>query len=168
MKNTMSFENDFIKAIQENSGIISSICRSYFPEQDDFKDARQDVILQLWRSFPTFRKESKISTWIYKVALNTILYKSKKERNHNLSEPISQKHMDQIASGADFKEDVILEFSWLISRLDDIDKAIVILSVEGYANKEIALMLNLTATNVSTRLNRLKQKIKQHCNDGNA
>jgi RNA polymerase sigma factor (sigma-70 family) len=161
----MSFEKDFIKAMQENSGIINSICRSYFPVQDDFKDARQDVILQLWRSFPTFRNESKISTWIYKVALNTILTKRKKAQNQRLNEPISQVHIDQIPSHDDVTKDHIQEFTWLISKLDDCDKAIVILLVEGYNNKEIALMLHLTATNISTRLNRLKNKLKHRINE---
>lgn len=160
----MCFEKDFIKAIQENSGIINSICRSYFPVQEDFKDARQDVVLQLWRSFPTFRKESKTSTWIYKVALNTILTKSKKAQSQRSNEPISQLHIDQIPSHDHLAEDNSQEFTWLISKLDDCNKAIVILSLEGYNNKEIALMLHLTATNISTRLNRLRNKLK-HCLD---
>ncbi|WP_439556168.1 sigma-70 family RNA polymerase sigma factor [Dyadobacter sp.] len=74
----MSLEKDFIRTVQDHTGIINGICKTYFPKSDDFKDARQDVVLQLWRSFSTFRGESKISTWIYKVALNTILAKRKK------------------------------------------------------------------------------------------
>lgn len=159
----MSFEKEFITIIQQHSGIISSICSTYFPKSDDFKDAKQDVILQLWRSFPTFRGASKISTWIYKVALNTILAKSKKEHYTGAKEPISQAHADQISSGDDVAVDDLQEFSWLVSKLDDCDKAIVMLLVEGYANKEIAVILDLTTTNVSTRLNRLKHKLKNRC-----
>lgn len=156
----MSFEKDFIKVVQENAGIINSICGTYFSNSDDFKDARQDVILQLWRSFPTFRGESKISTWIYKVALNTILTKRKKDQKEQKTEPIAQIHLEQISSDVTLSEDGLPEFSWLVSKLDDCDKAIVMLWLEGYANKEIAVLLNLTATNVSTRLNRLKHKLK--------
>ena len=156
----MSLEKDFITTIQRHTGIINSICGNYFPEFDDFKDARQDVILQLWRSFPTFRGESKISTWIYRVALNTILAKRKKDHNLGANEPLSQVHIDQISSGDDLSVDDLQEFSWLISKLDDSDKAIVMLLMEGYPNKEIAVILDLTATNVSTRVNRLKYKLK--------
>lgn len=156
----MSFEKEFVKTIQNNSGIINSICSTYFPKHEDFKDARQDVILQLWRSFPTFRKESKISTWIYKVALNTILAKRKKERNLGANQPLSLVHLDQIAYSTDVTMDTVQEFSWLVSTLEDCDKAIVLLLVEGYSNKEIAVILELTVTNVSTRLNRLKNKFK--------
>lgn len=86
----MSSEKEFIRTIQDHGGIINSICRTYFSSPDDFKDARQDVILQLWRSFPTFTGGSKVSTWIYKVTLNTILAKRKKDRNDVSSEQISQ------------------------------------------------------------------------------
>ena len=156
----MSFEKDFIRNIQDHTGIINGICKTYFPKSDDFKDARQDVILQLWRSFPTFRGESKISTWIYRVALNTILAKRKKDHNLDANEPLSQLHLDHITSGADGTADFIQEFSWLVSTLEDCDRAIFILLVEGYSNKEIAVILDLTATNVSTRLNRVKHKLK--------
>ncbi|MBE9461042.1 RNA polymerase sigma factor [Dyadobacter subterraneus] len=70
----------FVKVIQEHQGIINSICRIYYMDIEDIKDARQDIILQLWKSLPTFRNDSKISTWIYKVALNTILSKVKKNK----------------------------------------------------------------------------------------
>lgn len=156
----MSLEKDFIKVVQDSTGIINSICGAYFPASDDFKDARQDVILQLWRSFPTFRGDSKVSTWIYKVALNTILAKRKKNQKDYLTESISEKHLEQIPTDPIRAEDVLPEFSWLVSKLDDCDKAIVMLLLEGYTNKEIATMLDLTATNISTKLNRLKNKLK--------
>nr|WP_295927578.1 sigma-70 family RNA polymerase sigma factor [uncultured Dyadobacter sp.] len=156
----MSLEKEFIETVQGNTGIINSICRTYFPDADDFKDARQDVILQLWRSFPTFRGESRISTWIYKVALNTILTKRKRDQNFVSHEPLSQNHLDQISSDVTWNPDDMQMFAWLVGKLDDCDKAIVMLWAEGYGNKEIALMLDLSPTNVSTRLNRLKSRLK--------
>ena len=156
----MSFERDFIRTIQDHTGIINGICKMYFPKCDDLKDARQDIILQLWRSFPTFRGESKISTWIYRVALNTILTKRKKDYNLGANEPLSQLHLDHISSGADVSADITEEFAWLVSTLEDCDRAIIILLAEGYSNKEIAVILDLTATNISTRLNRVKHKLK--------
>lgn len=158
----MSFEKEFIRTIQDHSGIINSICRTYFSSPDDLKDARQDVILQLWRSFPTFTGASKVSTWIYKVTLNTILSKRKRDRNEFSSEQISQAHLDLIPSEIVPTEDDSQAFAWLVSKLDDGDKAIVMLWAEGYSNKEIARMLDLTPTNVSTRLYRVKNKLKEH------
>lgn len=158
----MSFEKEFIRTIQDHSGIINSICRAYFRSPDDFKDARQDVILQLWRSFPTFTGASKVSTWIYKVTLNTILAKRKRNGSEVSSEQISQAHLDLIPSEIASAEDDKQAFAWLVSMLDDGDKAIIMLWAEGYSNKEIALMLDLTPTNVSTRLYRVKNKLKEH------
>ncbi|MCF0071082.1 sigma-70 family RNA polymerase sigma factor [Dyadobacter sp. CY261] len=158
----MSLEKEFIKTVQVNTGIINSICRTYFPAADDFKDARQDVILQLWRSFPTFRGTSKISTWIYKVTLNTILTKRKNDQNLGAHEPISQTHLDELSFDLAPTADDKQIFAWLVGSLDDCDKAIVMLWAEGYGNKEIALMLDLSATNVSTRLNRLKCRLKDY------
>jgi RNA polymerase sigma factor (sigma-70 family) len=156
----MSIEKEFIETVQIHTGIINSICSTYFPKPEDFKDARQDVILQLWRSFSTFRGESKISTWIYKVALNTLLTKRKKDYNLGETEPLSQVHLDHVACGTDLTADSVQEFSWLVSTLEDRDKAVVMLLLEGYSNKEIAVILHLTTTNISTRLNRLKHKLK--------
>lgn len=128
----MSYEKNFIRTIQDHTGIISGICKTYFPESDDFKDARQDVILQLWRSFPTFRGDSKISTWIYKLTLSTILTKRKKDYNLGANEPLSQLHLDHISCGADLTSDFTQDFFWLVSTLEDCDRAIIILLLEVY------------------------------------
>ena len=73
-------KDHFVKIIEKHQGIILMLCRTYYPDRQDQEDIRQDIILQLWKSFPTFRNESKISTWIYKVALHTILYKIRSEQ----------------------------------------------------------------------------------------
>lgn len=156
----MSLEKEFITIVQEHSGIINSICRAYYPDADDLNDVRQDVLLQLWRAFPAFRREAKLSTWLYQVTLNTILTRRKKDRHQARNESIDEHHLNQLAAEANLPVEDAQEFSWLISQLDDDQKALLILSLEGYANKEIAGMLNLTPTNVSTRLNRIKTKLK--------
>jgi len=72
---------EFVNLIKEYQGLINSLCNIYFVSEEDKKDSRQDIILQLWRAYPSFRKESKISTWIYKVALHTILSKIKRKKD---------------------------------------------------------------------------------------
>jgi RNA polymerase sigma factor (sigma-70 family) len=151
-------QEDFIMIIQENQSIINSICHAYFRDADDFKDARQDVILQLWRSFPTFRGESKVSSWVYRVALNTILSKRKKDRDSDKNEPLTDAHLDHYE---DFSGDDLQGFAELINHLEDAEKAIVLLLMEGYGNKEIAVILDYTPTNVSTRLTRIRQKLRK-------
>lgn len=153
----------FVKVIQEHQGIINSICRIYYIDNEDIKDARQDIVLQLWKSLPTFRNDSKISTWIYKVALNTILSKVKKDHKNSSQESLSDSHLNSPDHQFDTNDD-IHQLLFLVNQLEATDKAIMILHFEGYSNKEIAETLKLTASNISTRMNRIKTKLKEAFN----
>jgi RNA polymerase sigma-70 factor, ECF subfamily len=150
-------KQDFIRIINSNQGILKSLCKAYYNRHEDQKDAYQDIILQLWKSFDTFRGESELSTWIYRVALNTLLTKVRKERNKIITETLLTS--DQLAPMTMADDDKEL-LHIVMQSLKDVDKAIVILCLEGYKNKEIAQILDLTTTNVSTRLNRVKTELK--------
>jgi RNA polymerase sigma-70 factor, ECF subfamily len=155
-------KQNFIQIINENRGTIRSLCKIYYGSNEDQKDAFQDIILQLWKSFDTFRGESEISTWIYRVSLNTILTKIKKEKKSVTVEPIDLHHL--YISNAKADDYVELLFI-IIQSLKDIDKAIVVLHLEGYQNKEIAEILNMSPTNVGTRFNRVKSQLKMKFNN---
>jgi len=154
-------KQDFIRIINDHQGIVRSLCKAYYASHDDQKDAYQDIVLQLWKSFDTFRGASRLSTWIYRVSLNTLLTKVRNEKNKIMAEPIS----DQVTPMVMADDDREL-LGMVLRSLKDVDKAIVILYLEGYKNKEISQMLDITPTNVSTRLNRvttvLKAKFKNH------
>ena len=150
-------KRNFIRIIESNQGVIKSLCNAYYSSNEDRKDVFQDIILQLWKSFETFRGDSKISTWIYKVSLNTILAKVRNEKKKVLTESIGCS--DPLYSNAMADGDIEL-LNIVIQSLTGLDKAIVILYLEGYKNKEISQILNVTATNVSTRLSRVKSELK--------
>ena len=154
-------KQNFLKITNQHRGIIRSLCKIYFGSVEDQKDAFQDVILQLWKSFDSFRGDAKVSTWIYRVSLNTILVKVRKEKKQVVVEPIDRQHFYLSTANAD--DDVEL-LHLIIQSLKDIDKALVILHLEGYKNKEIAEMLDLSPTNVSTRFNRIKSQLKTKYN----
>jgi RNA polymerase sigma-70 factor, ECF subfamily len=124
---------------------------------EDQKDVFQDIILQLWKSFETFRGESEISTWIYRVSLNTILAKVRKEKKKITTQAISSSELTFSNAVADDDTELL---NLVLQSLKRLDKAIVILYLEGYKNKEISQILNLTPTNVSTRLSRVKAELK--------
>jgi RNA polymerase sigma-70 factor, ECF subfamily len=155
-------KQNFIHIINESRGTIRSLCKIYYGSNEDQKDAFQDIILQLWKSLDTFRGESEISTWIYRVSLNTILTKIKKEKKSVTVEPIDLHHLYITNAKAD--DNVELLFI-IIQSLKDIDKAIVVLHLEGYQNKEIAEILNMSPTNVGTRFNRVKSELKMKFNN---
>lgn len=149
-----SQKQNFIRTINCHQGIVKSLCKAYYASYEDQKDAFQDIILQLWKSFDTFRGESALSTWIYRVSLNTLLAKVRKEKNKIITAPLLLS--DPMAMADDDRELLGI----VLHALKDMDKAIVILYLEGYKNKEISQMLDLTPTNVSTRLNRVKADLK--------
>lgn len=150
-------KQNFVRIINCNQGIVKSLCKAYYASYEDQKDAFQDIILQLWKSFDTFRGESELSTWIYRVSLNTLLAKIRKERNKIITEPlVTSDLITPIPMADDGKELLTI----VIQSLKDMDKAIVILYLEGYKNKEISQILDLTPTNVSTRINRVKTELK--------
>jgi RNA polymerase sigma-70 factor (ECF subfamily) len=124
---------------------------------EDQKDVFQDIILQLWKSFGTFRGESKISTWIYSVSLNTILAGVRKEKTRITTESIS---CSELACSNAMADDDTELLNSVLQSLKALDKAIIILYLEGYKNKEISQILKLTPTNVSTRLSRVKAELK--------
>lgn len=152
----------FVQIVNDNIGTIRSLCKIYYGSDEDQKDAFQDIVLQLWKSFDTFRGESEIGTWIYRVSLNTILTKNKNEKKSVVAEPIDLHHFYVANAKAD--DNVELLFI-IIQSLKHIDKAIVVLHLEGYQNKEIAEILNMSPTNVSTRFNRIKSQLKMKYNN---
>ena len=155
-------KQNFIQIINENRVTLRSLCKIYYGSNEDQKDAFQDIILQLWKSFDTFRGESEISTWIYRVSLNTILTKIKKEKKSVTVEPIDVHHL--YISNAKADDNIELLFI-IIQSLKNIDKAIIVLHLEGYQNKEIAEILNMSPTNVGTRFNRVKSQLKMKFNN---
>ncbi|MBY0433610.1 MAG: sigma-70 family RNA polymerase sigma factor [Cyclobacteriaceae bacterium] len=150
-------KQNFIRIIDANRGIIKSLCKAYYSSAEDQKDAFQDIGLQLWKSVDTFRGESEIRTWIYKVSLNTLLTKVRNEKRKIATEAIGASELSVSTAMADSDVELL---HMVIQSLKDLDKAIVILYLEGYKNKEIARMLSLTPTNVSTRLNRVRAELK--------
>lgn len=150
-------KQNFIRIIDANRGIIKSLCKAYYSSPEDQKDAFQDIVLQLWKSFDTFRGESEISTWMYRVSLNTLLTKMRNEKRKIATEAIGASELFVSTAMADGDIELL---HMVIQSLKDLDKAIVILYLEGYKNKEIAHMLSLTPTNVSTRLNRVRAELK--------
>ena len=151
----------FLKMLDAQQPVINSLCAVYYQSAQDRQDAKQDIILQLWKAWPGFRQEAKVSTWVYRVALNTLLNKKRKEATRPSGNSVSDLPEHLLISGAQADDHVQL-LKQLIYLLDDLDKALLVLHLEGYQHKEIGQILDTSATNVSTRLNRIKLKLKKY------
>lgn len=154
-------ETAFVEMIKENETLIFKITSIYGNNEADKQDLYQEIVLQLWKSFKKFRQEASASTWIYRVALNTAISRLRKEKKATSTVPYDA----QIHSLTDTQETVLEERSkelhLQISRLNDIEKAIILLYLENKSHNEIAEITGITTSNVSTRMVRIKEKLKK-------
>lgn len=157
-KMTSDATRKFTEQIASCQGIIVKICRLYGRDEEDRNDLRQDVLLNAWTSFHQFRGESKFSTWLYKVALNTAI--SRLRKNRVPVRPLEGFH-DVVPELASEKAAQAELLSALMRHLSDHEKAIVALYLDELSYAEIADITGLSETNVGVKLNRIKLKLKK-------
>lgn len=160
-KNKLS--EQFLSIFEDNTGIIIKVSRAFTKTSHDREDLINDITLELWKSFGKFNGDSKISTWIYRVALNTSMNYNRKKKKDSLFFSLN-----------DFKKEEILP--WLIEQedtsesevlyncideLDKINKAIILLYLDGNSHDEISDIMGISKTNVGTRISRIKEQIKK-------
>ena len=160
----MPNEKQFIALIKQNEGILHKISNLYADNTVDREDLRQEMIYQLWRSFDSFKGKSQIHTWIYRVAFNTaMVFLNKKKRKIKVVE--MNEKMLQKADENDFtKEERLAQLYEVIKKLNKIDRVLIMLHLEGKNYKEISEVTGHTETNVGTRLNRIRVKLKEFVN----
>ena len=150
----------FTQLIKDHEGIIYKISRAYCDRAEDQKDLYQDIVLQLWKGFDGFRGDSKASTWMYRVALNTAFTFLRKEKRKGHKVALSDIHIvyephDPIL------ENRIKEMYTQIRALSTVEKGIMLLLLEGKKYEEIAEVIGISRTAVGTRISRVKEKLKQ-------
>jgi RNA polymerase sigma-70 factor (ECF subfamily) len=159
-------ETSFLANLEQNLRIIHRVCHTYFPSDAvEREDVFQDIMYQLWKSYPQFKGESKFSTWIYKVALNTAITHIRRITRTPRIEELTE----SVACAPDLNDQVQQEeelhlLHEAIAELTDIDKAIILLHLEDQNYDEIASITGLTRTNISVRLVRIKRALKNHLN----
>lgn len=152
-------EQSFLSLVEDHKGIIYKVAYAYAKSLNDRKDLFQEIMLSLWKAYPSFKGNSKISTWIYKVALYTAITKYRSEKKQIRYEQIQQDYKNISDS---FKDDFDEQVKFLyqaIAQLSSVDKAIVLLLLEEKSYKEIAQIMGLKPTAVAMRINRAKDKL---------
>lgn len=163
MKNDL--EQRFVAQLEENQNIVHKICRMYTNDQQSHEDLFQEVTIQLWRAFPKFRGDSKFSTWMYRVALNTAitLYRKKKRSIKTQDyQAVSFKISSEPYDG-ETEQQLHLMYS-AVKELNDIEKALVFLYLEDRNYKEISEILGISEVNARVKMNRIKTKLKNILN----
>ena len=155
-------EHRFVKLLEANQNIVHKICRLYTNDKDAHDDLFQEITIQLWRAFPKFRGDSKFSTWMYRVALNTAitLYrKSKRQIDTQDFESLSFKIKSEEYD--DTTEQQLKLMYDAVKKLNDIDKALVFLYLEDKSYREISLTLGISEVNARVKMNRAKDKLRK-------
>lgn len=160
-------QSDFQHIIDQHYGILYKIGRAYTQDQADFEDLYQEMLIQLWQSFPRFQGNSKLSTFIYRVALNTALThqrKAKRQPNALRLEDQVYRLPDNSSDEAEVEQRRHTQVNMLyecINELKKEDRAIILLHLEGNSYEEMADILGITVNNIGVRLLRVKKRLQK-------
>jgi len=153
---------DFEEFIVGCKGLIYKVAGSYCKDSDDRKDLFQEIIIQLWRSRHRFDGSVKLSTWTYRVALNVAISFYRKDSKRRMISTELSGHLVEIITEdvQPEKEEQLNQLQQFIAELREIDRALMILYLEEKSQKEIGEILGITESNVSTKISRIKEKLR--------
>lgn len=155
----MQATNDFLSLINQHQNIIHKVCNLYMHDATDKEDLFQEITLQAFNAYKSFRGDAKFSTWLYRVALNTAISFYRKEKKRPAFESANE-FPDQPEETSEIEEQMQAMYQ-AIGSLSKIDKALVMLYLEDYSYDEISNVLGITANNVAVKMNRIKTKLKE-------
>ncbi|MEM9674353.1 MAG: sigma-70 family RNA polymerase sigma factor [Bacteroidota bacterium] len=153
-------EQEFIRLIKENERILQKICNLYCREAADQEDLYQDIVIQLWEAFPRFNQQAKVSTWLYRIALNTAITRYRKVKKHPRTEGITDRISSAVSPVSDSLNETNRQLYAAIESLTKVEKAITLLYMEGAKYQEIAEVIGISESNVGFKLNRIKKKLR--------
>ena len=157
------YEKEFTNVVRENKATIYTVCYMFSSDKDEVDDLFQEVLVALWRGFESFRGESKVSSWIYRVALNTCI---SAERKKSRRPDTARLTMDiNLFSDTDDESRQAQMLRERIGKLGVFDRAIVLLWLENLSYEEIGAIVGITAKNVSVRLVRIREQLKNMSNE---
>lgn len=154
-------EKPFVDLINQNQGLIHKVCMLYENDRDARNDLFQEIVLQLWRSFPSFRGEAKITTWMYRIALNTAISGLRKRGRSIKTEDIHEKHFNFSDDHDDWQEESFQKLQWAIRQLTEVERAMIMMALDEIPYDEIADTIGITQNNVRVRMNRIREKLKK-------
>ncbi|MBL0337241.1 MAG: sigma-70 family RNA polymerase sigma factor [Chitinophagaceae bacterium] len=160
----MDKKERFIKAIQENEGLIYKVATFYTNSKDDRDDVVQEIIYSLWKSFDSFKQMSSLSTWMYQIAMNVAIFHLKKSKKAVTTIPIETGLLNSPESITENDEEKLKVLQEHVKDLNLLDKGILMLYLENKSHEEIALITGISKTNVGTKLSRIKEKLKSKIN----
>lgn len=157
-----TLENQFAQMVSQHKSTIYTVCFMFSKQKEEVDDLFQEVLCNLWRGYSSFRGESNVATWVWRVAFNTCISTDRKRRRSN-SIPLSM-NINLFEDKDDDSRQIKMLYD-RIRRLKPFDRAIVLLWLENMSYEEIAAIVGITVKNVSVRLYRIKEELKQMSNE---
>ena len=154
-------EKEFAKLIKDNQGLIIKVSRLYTNSLEDEEDLFQEIVLQLWRSYDSFKGQSKISTWMYRVALNTAITLFRKKTKMPVTDELTDFHYKDFLEDDQEKQQQISTLYRVIKMLPNVERAIVTMYLDDFPYRDIAENLGITEVNARVKMNRLKKTLKE-------
>ena len=158
---TKELEHQFVTELENNQNIVHKVCTLYTNDRDSHNDLFQEITIQLWKASPKFRGESKFSTWMYRVALNTAITLYRKSKRRVKTQDYDSVIFKIKADEYDPTEEEQLKLMYqAVKQLGDIEKALVFLYLEDKDYREISETLGITEVNARVKMNRVKKKLR--------
>ena len=160
--NKVKLEIEFSRRVKESQGIIHKVSRMYCDNEEHRKDLFQEILIQLWKSYPAFRGDSKFSTWMYRVALNVAIQDLRKtKKKQQLFFQTNQFKDTSEEKKSEFQDEKLNLMHAAIAKLNKAEKAIVMLHLDEKSNEEIAEIIGITQNYVRVKMNRIKKKLSK-------
>ncbi len=159
---TQDLEHQFEKQIKEHELLLYKVCRIYSVTEADRQDLFQDIVIQLWQAYPRFKGDSKFSTWLYRIAINTAISGLRKKKNLETSfEPTNlPTHLGDDNISAHSEEERLQQLYKAIEHLNEVEKAIIMLYMEDRSYEEMEDILGITQGTLRVKMNRIKEKLR--------
>jgi len=164
MRKTTGKEQEFEKIMADNRALIAKVCYMYATDSEHFKDLFQETQINIWQALDRFRGEASVSTWIYRITINTCISCFRQTRRHAatmLLDPSEMLAIADIATDDHEHAACLREMYTLINSLPALDKALIMMWLDEKSYQEIADVTGLTRTNVAARLSRCKQRLSK-------
>ncbi len=151
----------FDECLNKHKGLLFKVVRAYAFSPHDQDDLFQEISVQVWNSIPNFRGESAVTTWIYRVALySAIAWSRREKKHHDGKQPLTEVE-HTLTETAKFKDS---RLDWLyeqIAQLNEIERSLTLLLLDGFSYKEMATILGISESNVGVKINRIKKHLTQ-------
>ncbi|MBI1343457.1 MAG: sigma-70 family RNA polymerase sigma factor [Terrimonas sp.] len=151
-------EKDFLHLLNENRAIIYKVVQLYAVDPEEKKDLYQEIVLQCWKGWSSFRGESKFSTWLYRICLNTIFTAKRKKSRVEYREELPDVQKEQHRS---LEQEEKQQLYAAIRQLAETDRAIISLHLDGYSNNDIAAMMGISVNSTNVKLFRIRERLSK-------